>query len=218
MLEAIGAGSAPKIGNKDWADVWNESEEFAAVKEEIAAIKQDRGRAHDDEVVASTGEYATPLKYQVAEVTKRMNMTFWRSPNYGMSSLFILTKGFTRFFVHVVIAFLTGVTYWQVGDSAQDLQNRIFAIFQATVLPALIMQQVEPRYDMSRTIFYRESSSKMYSQFAFVVSIVIAEIPYSLLCGAAVLLPKKVADISTLLHSTSPLDLISTRIVRDINS
>jgi ATP-binding cassette subfamily G (WHITE) protein 2 (SNQ2) len=98
----------------------------------------------------------------------------------------IITLGFTRFFIHVVIAFLTGVTYWQVGNSAQDLQNRIFAIFQATVLPALIMQQVEPRYDMSRTIFYRESSSKMYSQLAFVVSIVIAEVPYSLLCGTAV--------------------------------
>ena len=102
------------------------------------------------------------------------------------SKICCLIAGFTRFFVHVVIAFLTGVTYWQVGNSAQDLQNRIFAIFQATVLPALIMQQVEPRYDMSRTIFYRESSSKMYSQLAFVVSIVIAEIPYSILCGTVV--------------------------------
>jgi hypothetical protein len=40
---------------------------------------------------------------------------------------------------------------------------------------------------MSRTIFYRESSSKMYSQLAFVVSIVVAEVPYSILCGSAVL-------------------------------
>jgi ATP-binding cassette subfamily G (WHITE) protein 2 (SNQ2) len=187
MLEAIGAGSVPRIGHKDWGNIWNDSEEFAAVKKEITAIREDRGHAHDDEVAASTGEYATPLKYQVIEVTKRMNMTFWRSPNYGMSHrVGRLISGFTRFFVHVVIAFLTGVTYWQVGNTAQYLQNRIFAIFQATVLPALIMQQVEPRYDMSRTIFYRESSSKMYSQLAFVVSIVIAEIPYSILCGTAV--------------------------------
>jgi ATP-binding cassette, subfamily G (WHITE), member 2, SNQ2 len=107
--------------------------------------------------------------------------------------------GFTRFFVHVVIAFLTGVTYWQVGNSAQDLQNRIFAIFQATVLPALIMQQVEPRYDMSRTIFYRESSSKMYSQLAFVVSIVIAEVPYSILCGTAVY-PSSSQFLTLVLH------------------
>jgi ABC-type multidrug transport system permease subunit len=132
---------------------------------------------------------------------------------------FSLSIGFTRFFVHVVIAFLTGVTYWQVGNSAQDLQNRIFAIFQATVLPALIMQQVEPRYDMSRTIFYRESSSKMYSQLAFVVSIVIAEIPYSLLCGTAVPSPSEIpSNDSTSLHSTSPLDSTLQQTVPAINS
>ena len=48
------------------------------------------------------------------------------------------------------------------------------------------MSQVEPRYDMSRLIFIRESSSKMYSQIAFVVSIVIAEIPYGIIAAVAV--------------------------------
>src|SRR6266496_1509820 len=97
----------------------------------------------------------------------------------------LLTEGFTRLFVHVVVAFFTGLTFWQLGNTALDLQNRIFAIFQATVLPALIMSQVEPRYDISRLIFVRESSSKMYSQFAFVVSIVIAEIPYGIIAAVA---------------------------------
>ena len=86
-------------------------------------------------------------------------------------------------FVHVVIALFTGLTFFRLGNSAADLQYRIFCVFQATVLPALIMTQVEPRYDMSRIIFIRESSSKMYSQFAFVVSIVIAEIPYGILAA-----------------------------------
>jgi ABC-type multidrug transport system ATPase subunit len=83
MLEAIGAGSAARIGDKDWGDVWDESEEFEAVKKAIADSKKERSGTHDDEDVASTGEYATPLKFQIIEVTKRMNMTFWRSPNYG---------------------------------------------------------------------------------------------------------------------------------------
>jgi len=98
----------------------------------------------------------------------------------------LLMIGFTRLFVHVVVALLTGFTFWQLGNSSLDLQNRIFAIFQATVLPALIMSQVEPRYDMSRLIFIRESSSKMYSQFAFVLSIVVAEVPYGLMGAVAV--------------------------------
>lgn len=96
------------------------------------------------------------------------------------------TEGFTRLFVHVVIAFFTGVTFWQLGNTVLDLQNRIFAIFQATVLPAVIMSQVELRYDMARLIFIRESSSKMYSRFAFVFSIVTAEIPYGFIAAVAV--------------------------------
>lgn len=40
MLEAIGAGSSRRIGNKDWADIWNESEEFGQVKEEIRQLNE----------------------------------------------------------------------------------------------------------------------------------------------------------------------------------
>jgi ATP-binding cassette, subfamily G (WHITE), member 2, SNQ2 len=100
-----------------------------------------------------------------------------------------LIAGFTRMYVHVVIAFFTGVTFWQVGNTALDLQNRIFVIFQATILPAMVMMQVEPRYDFSRLIFIRENSSKMYSQFAFVVAVVVAEIPYGIMAAVLVIHP-----------------------------
>jgi ABC-type multidrug transport system permease subunit len=48
---------------------------------------------------------------------------------------------------------------------------------------------VQPRYDMSRLIFYRESASKTYSQFAFSLSMVVAEMPYSILCAVCFFLP-----------------------------
>jgi ATP-binding cassette, subfamily G (WHITE), member 2, SNQ2 len=67
--------------------------------------------------------------------------------------------------------------------------KRVFVIFQVTVLPALILAQVEPKYAISRQIFYRESSSKMYNQFAFAASLVVAEIPYSILCAVVFFLP-----------------------------
>jgi hypothetical protein len=41
MLDAIGAGLAPRVGNRDWADVWRESPEFQDTVEEIEA-DQDR--------------------------------------------------------------------------------------------------------------------------------------------------------------------------------
>jgi ATP-binding cassette, subfamily G (WHITE), member 2, SNQ2 len=39
MLEAIGAGIAPRIGDRDWKDVWLDSPEHQQVLDEIAAIK-----------------------------------------------------------------------------------------------------------------------------------------------------------------------------------
>jgi len=46
--------------------------------------------------------------------------------------------------------------------------------------------EVEPMYIMSRMIFIRESSSKMYSQLVFTTSMLIAEMPYSLLCAVTI--------------------------------
>ena len=39
MLEAIGAGVAPRVGDRDWNDIWLESPEFEQVKQEIADMK-----------------------------------------------------------------------------------------------------------------------------------------------------------------------------------
>jgi ABC-type multidrug transport system ATPase subunit len=89
MLEAIGAGSRASVGHRDWADIWTQSPEFAAVKNEIVKIKGERAAAPLDSK-AGTGEYSTPLMYQCKVVIRRMNVTFWRSPNYGMSILIFL--------------------------------------------------------------------------------------------------------------------------------
>ena len=40
MLEAIGAGVTPRVGDRDWKDIWLESPEFIKTKEEIATIKK----------------------------------------------------------------------------------------------------------------------------------------------------------------------------------
>lgn len=56
-------------------------------------------------------------------------------------------------------------------------------------MPALILAQVEPKYDLSRLIFYRESAAKAYQQFPFALSMVLAEMPYSILCAVGFFLP-----------------------------
>lgn len=167
MLDAIGAGQAARVGDRDWGDIWAESPELANIKDKISQMKTARLADVGSNVAVDEREFATPLMHQLKIVQARTNLSFWRSPNYG----------FTRFFNHVVIAILTGLAYLHLDDSRESLQYRVFVIFQVTVLPALILAQVEPKYAMSRMIYYREASSKMYNQFAFASSLVVAEMP-----------------------------------------
>ncbi|KAJ5406019.1 hypothetical protein N7465_007303 [Penicillium sp. CMV-2018d] len=181
MLDAIGAGQTRRIGDRDWGDIWRTSPELDKVKEEIIQLKENRAQAvrdnHDENKVDR--EYASPLWHQIKVVGRRTHLSFWRSRNYG----------FTRLYTHVVISIITGLVFLNLDDSRSSLQYRIFVIFNVTVLPAIILQMVQPRYDMSRLIFYRESASKTYSQFAFALSLVLAEMPYSLLCAVCFFLP-----------------------------
>ncbi|EAT81447.2 hypothetical protein SNOG_10948 [Parastagonospora nodorum SN15] len=167
MLDAIGAGSSHRIGDKDWADIFRDSPEFAEVKREIAAIKEQRAADVSSAADVMQKEYATPMSFQIKQVVNRQNLSFWRTPNYG----------FTRLFNHVIIALLTGLMYLQLDDSRSSLQYRVFIIFQVTVLPALILAQVEPKYAIARMISFREQMSKAYKTFPFALSMVIAEMP-----------------------------------------
>ncbi|EKD15858.1 uncharacterized protein L3040_003283 [Drepanopeziza brunnea f. sp. 'multigermtubi'] len=179
MLDAIGAGQAPRVGNRDWAEIFAQSPELANIKARISQMKAQRLSEVGANAKNDQREYATPLMHQLKVVRKRTNLSFWRSPNYG----------FTRLFNHVIIALITGLAFLHLDDSRESLQYRVFVIFQVTVLPALILAQVEPKYAMSRMIFYREASSKMYGQFAFASSLVVAEMPYSIICAVSFFLP-----------------------------
>ena len=180
MLEAIGAGSAPRIGSRDWADIWADSPELANVKDAIIQMKQERKKAAGEDTNHHLErEYASPLLHQLKVVIRRTNLAHWRSPNYL----------FTRIFNHVVIAVVTGLTFLNLDHSRQSLQYKVFVMFQVTVLPALVISQVEAMYHFKRAIFFREQSSKMYSNFTFATSMLIAEMPYSILCAVLFFLP-----------------------------
>ncbi|KAI9900489.1 hypothetical protein N3K66_004751 [Trichothecium roseum] len=184
MLEAIGAGSTPRVGDRAWSDVWEDSAEFANTKEAIRRMKSER-LATVAEARSSVNskelekEYASPFTHQVKVVVSRMFRAYWRSPNYL----------FTRLFNHLIVAILTGLTYLQLDDSRSSLQYKVFVMFQVTVLPALIITQVEIMFHIKRALFFRESSSKMYSSTVFCASMILAEMPYSILCAVAFYLP-----------------------------
>ncbi|KAG9254740.1 BMR1-like protein [Emericellopsis atlantica] len=179
MLEAIGAGSAPRVGDRDWGDIWDESPELAHTKTVIQQMRQERLAVARGTDASLEKEYASPVSHQLKVVCRRMFRSFWRSPNYL----------FTRLFNHAAVAIITGLTYLQLDDSRASLQNKVFVMFQITVLPALIMTQVEVMFHIKRAIFFREQSSKMYSPFTFVTAITLAEMPYSIMCAVVFFLP-----------------------------
>ena len=117
MLDAIGAGLAPRVGNRDWADVWRDSPEFKETIEEIERIKATGLKKPADERT-SISRYSTPFLFQMKTVAERSFVTLWRSPNYI----------YTRLFIHVVISLIVSLSFLQLGTSARDLQSRVFVM------------------------------------------------------------------------------------------
>ncbi|KIJ66534.1 hypothetical protein HYDPIDRAFT_86385 [Hydnomerulius pinastri MD-312] len=172
MLEAIGAGLAPRVGPRDWKDIWLDSPEYQRVRTEIDEIKS-RGLAVPIATDAETSTYATSFLYQLRTVVRRNNIALWRSPDYV----------FSRLFVHAFFSLFISLSFLQLGNSVRDLQYRVFGIFWLVVLPAIVMTQLEPLFIFNRRIFIREASSRIYSPYVFAIAQLLGEIPYSILCA-----------------------------------
>lgn len=172
MLEAIGAGVTPRIGDRDWKDVWADSPEFERTIKEIEQIKKE-ALAFPATEKAKQSTYATPFWYQVSTVVRRNNMALWRSPDYV----------FSRMFVHCFVSLFISLSFLQLGHSVRDMQYRVFAIFWVVVLPPIIMSQLQPAFLNNRRIFIREASSRIYSPYVFALAQLLGEVPYSILCA-----------------------------------
>lgn len=165
MLEAIGAGIQPRVGDRDWADLWKESPEFTQVKKEIQAIK-DEGLSRPDDTDKNLSTYATSFLYQLKLVSGRNNLALWRSPDYI----------FTRLVMCISVGLLVGLTFLQLGHSVRDLQYRVFGLYYVVMLPPLAMGQVQPLFLMNRRTFVREASSRIYSPQVFALGQLLGEV------------------------------------------
>ncbi|KAJ7135007.1 ABC-2 type transporter-domain-containing protein [Mycena crocata] len=172
MLEAIGAGTTRRVGDRDWKDIWLESPQCQKLRDDIAAIKAEALAQPETDKKALT-TYATPFLYQLRIVTVRNYLALWRSPDYL----------FTRLFVCGFISLFVALSFLQLGNGLRDLQFRVFALFWVSILPAIVMSQIEPMFIMNRRIFIREASSRIYSPFVFAISQTISEIPGSIVCA-----------------------------------
>jgi ATP-binding cassette, subfamily G (WHITE), member 2, SNQ2 len=118
----------------DWVDIWQKSMEFEAVKKEVEQIASSRKQLTPSTKVHAH-EFAASTLTQTILLTTRLWRNYWRSPSYGYGNLF------TTFST----ALIAGFTFWKLGNSEINLQERMFAAFMFIFLPAPMMNATIPK-------------------------------------------------------------------------
>ncbi|GAB1312526.1 ATP-binding cassette transporter snq2 [Madurella fahalii] len=178
LLEtAIKGGRRPDGRRINWADEWRESAENKELLAEIQRLKAERGKAVEQSQATSSSEdheFAAPVPQQIIQLTKRMFLHQWREPSYL----------YGRLFTAVLVGIFNGFTFWKLGDTAADMQNRMFSCFLIIMIPATVLNQVLPKFYLNRALWEaREHPSRIYGWVAFCTAEVISEIPGSLIAA-----------------------------------
>ncbi|KAJ3023036.1 hypothetical protein HKX48_004518 [Thoreauomyces humboldtii] len=177
ILDAIGAGTARRDNTKNWPDMWRSSPEYESMYKEIDLIRTmgDSG-AVDVSESSKAGtrksrktQFSVPFMTQLRVVWSRMILSYWRNPSYN----------FGRIISQVLASLLIGFTFYQLGNTSGDLQNKVFAIFMSMIIGALLINLVQPNYINNRSWFTRENSAGFYDWKAFAISVTTAELPFA---------------------------------------
>ncbi|KAL1841749.1 hypothetical protein VTJ49DRAFT_6663 [Mycothermus thermophilus] len=184
LLETAIKGARRADGSRiDWNDEWRRSAENRQMLEEIQKLK---AKAEQPATVAVTSslpspagptprsEFAAPWTTQTLLLTQRMFRRQWRSPSYL----------YGRFWTAVLVGVFNGFTFWDLGVTASDLQNRVFSSFLIIMIPAAVMNAVLPRFYLDRALWEaREHPSRIYSWAAFSTAEILSEIPGSIVAS-----------------------------------
>ncbi|KAI1342560.1 ABC-2 type transporter-domain-containing protein [Xylariaceae sp. FL0016] len=159
----------------DWNEEWRTSEAAQNVIEEIDGLKRIRSIAsHPTKSPEAHKEYAASTWLQTTELTKRMFRQYWRDPSYLYGKLFVA----------VVIGIFNGFTFWQLGHSVQDMQNRMFTCFLIVTIPPTIVNAVLPKFFGNMALWQaREYPSRIYGWVAFCTANIVAELPAAIICA-----------------------------------
>ncbi|KAG2131009.1 ABC-2 type transporter-domain-containing protein [Suillus clintonianus] len=173
MLDVIGAG-ATASSSVDWHTIWKNSPEAAALQEEIENFHNE-GLARPVIQAEQPTEFVTSWSHQLMALTQRNFQAYWRNPTYLMAKFALCIAG----------GLLIGFTFYQTSDSLQGTQNKLFAIFLASVLCVPLSQQLQTMFIDIRSIYeIRERPSRMYNWTALVVSQILVELPWNIMCSS----------------------------------
>ncbi|RAR05996.1 ABC drug exporter AtrF [Stemphylium lycopersici] len=176
VLETAAKPVKHKDGSKiDWNEEWLKSDNNAQMLQEIDRVKESRSKAvsgsHDGSKGGEESEFAASTWEQTTMLTKRTFIQYWRDPSYLYGKLFVA----------VIIGIFNGFTFWQLGNTVGDLQNRMFTAFLIILIPPTIVNAVVPKFYTNMALWQaRELPSRIYGWVAFTTAQVVAEIPIAI--------------------------------------
>ncbi|KAL9602675.1 MAG: hypothetical protein Q9219_001665 [cf. Caloplaca sp. 3 TL-2023] len=190
ILETAIKGGKRADGKRlNWNEEWKNSQENKDLQAEISRIKSERSAikntAQTEKGTTSARRdnsnnqqkrlqyaYASPLWLQTSTLTRRMFTQHWRDPSYYYGKLFVA----------VITGIFNGFTFYKLGSTVADLQNRMFTSFLICLIPPTVVNAVVPKFYTNLSLWAaRENPSRIYGWFAFCTASVVTEIPISII-------------------------------------
>ena len=175
VLETVGAGINNDSSAKSsaWAETWRDSDEARRIADDIEVIESNFSSDSTGGVASDTSFNASTFT-QTYLLTQRMLKNQWRQTAYAYSKLW----------VHIIQALLLGFTFYQLGTSPQELQNRALDVFALLFLVNTIVNTILARFFFARLFWeFREGPSYTYSWITLCSASILAEVPGGFLCG-----------------------------------
>ncbi|KAH8670380.1 ATP-binding cassette transporter [Tricladium varicosporioides] len=176
MLEAIGAAPG-SFSEVDWYQTWRSSPEYQSIQDELEFLRtpqKSQTSIDSDQDPSSYNEFAAPLSDQFIIVTQRVFQQFWRSPSYIYSKLILCSAS----------SLFVGLVFLNAPLTIQGLQNQMFAIFELVSIFGQLCDQQMPHFVTQRSLYeVRERPAKTYSWKIFMLSQIVAEIPWNTLAS-----------------------------------
>jgi ATP-binding cassette, subfamily G (WHITE), member 2, SNQ2 len=159
ILETAAKPAKRKDGSRiNWNEEWQKSTNNQELLKEIDRIKADRSKKVAEQKEVEQTEFAASVWLQTTMLTKRTFVQYWRDPSYLYGKLFVA----------VVIGIFNGFTFYQMGNSIVDLQNRMFTSFLIMLIPPVIVNAVVPKFYQNMALWQaRELPSRIYGWVAF---------------------------------------------------
>jgi len=173
ILETAAKPVKRKDGTRiNWNEEWLKSDNQKEVLAEIDRINSERSKTVSEQNdVDEEVEFAASTWTQTTMLTKRTFIQHWRDSSYVYSKLFTA----------VIIGIFNGFTFFQLGNSIVDLQNRMFTSFLIILIPPTIVNTVVPKFYSNMALWQaRELPSRIYGWFAFVTAQIVCEIPVAI--------------------------------------